>query len=679
MHQNSLWEHLPFLIFFLINSAVPCPELCVCKWKSGKQTVECGDRGLHAIPEGMDASTQVLDFTGNNLQWLRDEEFSKLDLINLQRIYLSRGKISTIENRAFYGLTNLVELDLSENLLEDVPTEIFFDCRGLMRLSLNRNPIKAIKRESFNHLSYLNTLELSNCDICVVEDGAFIGLNSLEWLHLDGNKINTLAGDKVLPGTLKGVELQDNLWDCDCNMLELNKWLLDFNIPLTVQPTCSSPPRLRGKLIKMVPTEEFACLPEVAPTDFYIEVDEGKNISLICYVKAVPEARISWSFRGSILKNDTLLSPGLRLYYFFEYGGEEKQSELFIYNTRAEDNGSYVCNAENIAGAVKSNFSVRIILKEEPVKLVVSFPYEYILAAMAGCIGLLLALIIGVGVVIVKCKKSRKRQEKREKTKEVALQYQESTTKASLFSDSIVQIQDSFKPLCENSRDEVVFYDCRSRDDLLRATSPLDMSEHISSPSRRYQLEQNPDLINDTEALGRRKDGDGFVEENCSDKVLLNRNVQISGELIPSGYQVGVLQSEVMPNGAINDFFQNAIGQSGLIQCGHIQASVSGLIPSRSGLLPQAGIQSPAMQNGITKTEIIQSGVMQMECRSGLTVYNIGSWNPSCRLDSEGYPEDYGLPKVHQGSSENYYRTLPHNRISKRQGSGVNRLVSHTY
>ena len=47
-------------------AAVDCPEACKCKWKGGKETVECVNASLVAVPS-MDADTQVLDLGNNNL------------------------------------------------------------------------------------------------------------------------------------------------------------------------------------------------------------------------------------------------------------------------------------------------------------------------------------------------------------------------------------------------------------------------------------------------------------------------------------------------------------------------------------------------------------------------------------------------------------------------------------
>ncbi|KAK9508172.1 hypothetical protein O3M35_007894 [Rhynocoris fuscipes] len=413
-----------------------CPTSCICKWKGGKQTVECINKSLITLPSGIDHGTQVLDFAGNNLDRLLRSRFERMGLINLQKIYLSRCRIKHIEESAFKGLTNLVELDLSDNSITSVPTETFHDYPSLMRLALNGNPIRVIKANSFYKLPFLTNLELSKCDTEVIEDNAFEGLTSLEWLKLDNNKLRFIIGNNILPTNLHGIDLHHNPWQCDCKLIDLRQWLLKYNIPHSIEPTCHTPARLKGVEVKNLESQDLACLPDVTPTTLYLEIGEGQNTSLLCRVSSIPEAKVSWWYQGNILQNDSTVAPGLHLYYFVEEGTFDKTSELFIFNANVEDNGTFVCIAENQAGKSHSNYTVRIILKEEPVIGLTVFPYEYFVVISTAVSVIAILGIICVALCFVQCRRQKRRKRKKDRSKVAAMQQQQVTDKTPVVRDS---------------------------------------------------------------------------------------------------------------------------------------------------------------------------------------------------------------------------------------------------
>lgn len=274
--------------------------MCACKWKGGKEWVECANRDLKGLPQGAREETQVLDLSDNHLVSLPSECFRALRLINLQRLYLGRSHISQIATQAFAGLVGLVELDLSENMIEEVPTDTFDSYPGLMRLILNGNPIREIRHNAFRTLRHLTNLEISKCMIQVVEQDAFEGLESLEWLRLDGNRLVHVP-DHTLPlgGSLRGLTLHNNPWLCDCKLRVMQAWLKESApaAPQESEPVCDSPARLHGKQIKTLKINEMACLPHIDLQD-RLEIYEGGNVTIKCDVHAIPTAKISWLFNG---------------------------------------------------------------------------------------------------------------------------------------------------------------------------------------------------------------------------------------------------------------------------------------------------------------------------------------------------------------------------------------------
>ncbi len=88
------------LIFLGGLALADCPEVCICKWKGGKQTVECINASLSSIPS-IEAGTQVFDLGLNYLPTLRTDTFKRHNLTNLQKIYLYQCSLRLIEEHTF--------------------------------------------------------------------------------------------------------------------------------------------------------------------------------------------------------------------------------------------------------------------------------------------------------------------------------------------------------------------------------------------------------------------------------------------------------------------------------------------------------------------------------------------------------------------------------------------------
>lgn len=342
-----------------------CQTVCACKWKGGKQTVECIERSLITIPPAIDANTQVLDMSGNNLQILQPDLFVRAGLVNLQRLYLRNCRVGQIDVDALRGLTNLIELDLSHNLLTAVPAPaVLAHVASLRELTLASNPIQKVEALAFNATHSLTKLDLSHCDIANIAPDAFRQLDSLHALKLNGNRLAELRPRTIETlSRLHGVELHDNPWLCDCRLRAAKIWLQARNVPYPVAPVCAGgPERLMDRTFAELQVEDFACRPEIRPVARYVEATTGDNATIVCRTAAVPAATVSWYWNGRLLLNGTAFSSYQQL-WLFEEGEFEKRSRLVLTNAQEGDSGEFYCVADNRAGAAEANFTLHVAMR----------------------------------------------------------------------------------------------------------------------------------------------------------------------------------------------------------------------------------------------------------------------------------------------------------------------------
>lgn len=350
------------------SSSGHCPNACSCKWKNGKHTAECMSQGLFSVPAGLPPGLQVIHLERNNFHSLPGRTFQERGLVNLQRVFLAQCRLGRVASDAFQQLTNLVELDLSWNLLTAVPSSALVSVPHLRRLQLSGNPIAQLENGSFAGLSHLNYLHLSRCQLRSVDLGALDGLPALEFLLLDGNRLATLPAQavSVLP-RLSTLYLHGNQWQCDCRLSSLRRWMNARNIPLSVPPKCAGPPRLESASWDALSLDQFACPPQVH-ADSLVSVQEGRNATLVCRVRADPPANIRWEAAdwgyGAMNTSGADSGPELdttRFQIQREQSGPFQLSWLSVFRAGPEDNGVYVCIAENRAGLRVANTTLTVV------------------------------------------------------------------------------------------------------------------------------------------------------------------------------------------------------------------------------------------------------------------------------------------------------------------------------
>ncbi|XP_055465689.1 SLIT and NTRK-like protein 1 [Psammomys obesus] len=238
-----------------------CKEkICSCNEIEGDLHVDCEKKGFTSLQRFAAPTSQFyhLFLHGNSLTRLFPNEFAN-----------------------FY---NAVSLHMENNGLHEIVPGAFLGLQLVKRLHINNNKIKSFRKQTFLGLDDLEYLQADFNLLRVIDPGAFQDLNKLEVLilndnlistlpanvfqyvpitHLDlrGNRLKTLPYEEVLeqiPGIAE-ILLEDNPWDCTCDLLSLKEWL--ENIPknaLIGRVVCEAPTRLQGKDLNET-TEQDLC------------------------------------------------------------------------------------------------------------------------------------------------------------------------------------------------------------------------------------------------------------------------------------------------------------------------------------------------------------------------------------------------------------------------------------
>ncbi|XP_001356012.3 uncharacterized protein kek3 [Drosophila pseudoobscura] len=371
LHPPIPLGQLLWLLCCLSQLRAECPSVCECKWKSGKESVLCLNANLTHIPEPLDAGTQLLDLSGNDIQSMPDDSFAAARLLNLQKVYLARCRLRLIERHAFRKLINLVELDLSHNQLGAIPSLALYHVSELRELRLSGNPILRVPDDAFAHVPQLVRLEMSDCRLAFVAVRAFAGLeSSLEWLKLDGNRLSEVRSGTITSlSSLHGLELAGNEWNCSCSLRPLRAWMLQQNIPSGIPPTCQSPPRLTGRAWDKLDVDDFACVPQIVATDTTAHGVEGRNVTMSCYVEGVPQPAVRWLLKNRLIANlsaggedsdeprTAAATQGRKTYVVNML---RNASNLTILTADMQDAGIYTCAAENKAGKVEASVTLAV-------------------------------------------------------------------------------------------------------------------------------------------------------------------------------------------------------------------------------------------------------------------------------------------------------------------------------
>ncbi|KAL1432686.1 hypothetical protein MTO96_012901 [Rhipicephalus appendiculatus] len=265
------------------------------------------------IPSGiLEPRLKVLDLSGYDRGLIQldvpDYVFDKMS--NLRELYLRYKALPSLTEFTFWGLVSLENLDLKKCSIDSLPEGVFKHLTKLKHIDLSRNPIfrpgSSVNMRAFQGISSLKTLilsdtkltdlstslsfedlqgleymDLSNNSISALPDDFFKSSHNLEHLNLRQNFIESWKPDKSSITKLKSLDLSlnklqyfnrdalrsfdrlhildlsENVFSCTCGIRPFLEWLRGTNVtvrylPYTTLYTCSDPLEMDGKAILTV-------------------------------------------------------------------------------------------------------------------------------------------------------------------------------------------------------------------------------------------------------------------------------------------------------------------------------------------------------------------------------------------------------------------------------------------
>ncbi|XP_060625488.2 SLIT and NTRK-like protein 6 [Anolis sagrei] len=241
------------------SSIGSCDMLCSCEEKDGIFIINCEDRGIQELSQVHVPPSQPfhLSLLNNSLTMLHVNDFSSF--INALTLHLGFNYIIDIEPGAFNGLSHLKQLHINHNSLEILKEDTFHGLENLEFLQADNNFITIIEPSAFSKLNRLKVLILNDNAIEFLPPNIFRFV-PLTHLDLRGNQLQTLPYVGFLEhiGRILDLQLEDNKWVCNCDLLELKSWL--ENMPpqsIIGDIVCHSPPILKDFILSRLKKESL--------------------------------------------------------------------------------------------------------------------------------------------------------------------------------------------------------------------------------------------------------------------------------------------------------------------------------------------------------------------------------------------------------------------------------------
>ncbi|KAM6178712.1 SLIT and NTRK-like protein 6 [Rhynchocyon petersi] len=283
-----------------------CDSFCHCEEKDGTMQINCEEKGIKTLSQISVPPSRPfhLSLLNNSLTTLHTNDFS--GLTNAVSIHLGFNNIADIETGAFNGLGLLKQLHINHNSLEILKEDTFHGLENLEFLQADNNFITVIEPSAFSKLNRLKVLILNDNAIESLPPNIFRFV-PLTHLDLRGNQLQTLPYVGFLEhiGRILDLQLEDNKWACNCDLLQLKIWL--ENMPpqsIIGDVVCNSPPVLKGSILSRIKKESICSTPPV-----YEEHEDPSGSLNLAVTSSIKDTHIST--KATFLFKPPTKAPGL--------------------------------------------------------------------------------------------------------------------------------------------------------------------------------------------------------------------------------------------------------------------------------------------------------------------------------------------------------------------------------
>ncbi|XP_060764001.1 leucine-rich repeat transmembrane protein FLRT3 [Neoarius graeffei] len=225
----------------------------------------CESLGLHVLPRSVPLTTSALSVARNHLcnvdnVLLRYSSLQELSLgynrldrfprglpSSLERLQLQENRITFITAGDLRNLGNLTRLDLEDNRIRAIQPGALLSLARLRMLSLKGNQLSSLPSHLPGSLTHLDVS--ANC-ISTLDLPSLAVLVNLQVLKINSNCLRSVPEHAFdsLP-RLRSVELANNLWVCECDIMYLYRWLLTDRLRMATDLVCAAPLHLAHKLL----------------------------------------------------------------------------------------------------------------------------------------------------------------------------------------------------------------------------------------------------------------------------------------------------------------------------------------------------------------------------------------------------------------------------------------------